>query len=200
MKVTVSQFMFIGLFALFFNSHAVGQLVAEKKQNFNIGVNGGYQFQSVFCEDGDRVDGWLHLEGNPLTFRKSKLVRGPRGSDGQSIFLCYPKGKGYHIQMRLDGEPEDAAALEIQNTLKKEGARVFLVDKIHSDDGNYIIHPQRFLIQKAPRGYFIRSTDGRYLRCDLQSKDVYLTSEMPSVWTFQGSDKSFMWNIYWPLN
>ncbi|MGM0376888.1 MAG: hypothetical protein ACQEQ0_08930 [Bacteroidota bacterium] len=138
---------------------------------------------------------FLQLEGNPTSYKKSKLVLGDRVHGGSGQFLLFSKeGDGYLMQIQFDDAGNTWGNVELEKTFKKEGAELFLNDKEVEGD-NYIVHPQRFLIQGTTRGsHYIRSLDGRYLRCDHKTKKVFFTSKKPSDFEGPANEESqFEW-------
>ena len=166
----------------------------EGHAQFYPGEKGQYMFENCFFQGQPFDGGWLQLEGQPTSFRKTKLVVGERAIADYTKFLCFPRGNAYHIQFHFSDENNTWGVLEIEHTLKKGEGEVYLVRDDIKDE-NYIIHPQRFLIQEAPHGVFIRSTDCRYLRYDPEKKGVILPSEEPANYKEHEENKYFMWSV-----
>ena len=103
-----------------------------------------------------------------LKMSKPQLVMGKEymSSDGQ--FYLIPEGDVYQIKSVYNDNTW--GVLTIEDTFKKEGARVFVeYDEIKAD--NKITHRQRFRLEKTKNGnYFIRTLDGRYLRSSIDDK------------------------------
>lgn len=188
------QFYILFLLAIFTTTSSV-----RVNAQFMPGEKGRYMFENSYFLIKNLDGGWLQLEGQPTSFRKSKLVLGDRAvASGYAMFLCFPKGNAYQIQVQFSDKKNTWGVLEIEKTLKKDDARVYLTRDDIKDE-NYIIHPQRFLIQEAPQGVFIRSTDGRYLRYDNEKKTVVLSSEDPANYKEHNMDKYFMWMVDQPV-
>ena len=180
------------LLRLFLPAMLVFLLSPSAQAQFLLGKMAKYRFENLFFANNHLEGGWLQLEGKPSSFRKSKLVLGPSSTEPYAQFLCYPKGEAYHIQMKF--KDESWGVLEIDDTFKKEGAKVnFVHDDVKGE--NFIVHPQRFLIQDAGNGYYIRSMDGRYLFYDFDKKVLMLSSKDPSDYEETYKDKQFMWII-----
>jgi len=169
-------------------------LSTEGHAQFRPGEKGQYMFENCFFRAQGFDHGWLQLEGQPSSFRKTKLVVGERAVADYTKFLCFPRGNAYHFQFHFSDENNTWGVLEIEPTLKKGEGEVYLVRDDIKDE-NYIIHPQRFLIQEAPQGVFIRTMDGRYLRYDPEKKGVILSSEDPANYKEHEENKFFMWSV-----
>jgi hypothetical protein len=93
------------------------------------------------------------------------MVMGEAYLDYVGQFYLIPEGDVYQIKSLYNDK--SWGVLTIEDTFKKEGAKVFVeYDEIKAD--NEIIHRQRFRLEKTRMGnYFIRTMDGRYLSCAL---------------------------------
>ena len=161
MRKNTLRLLFLGLFGILLNSAVYAQFDSKTKGSYAIG--------NIFLEKPGRAGGWLQFEGSPETYIKTPLGHGERTFSRHGKFAIFPQKKGYQLQVQF--MDETWGNWEIEDTFKKEGARIHLMNTT-IDDGNQIVNLQRFLIQKAPQGYFIRTMDGRYLWYNYAKKAI----------------------------
>lgn len=172
--------LFLGVFGILLNSGVYAQFDSSKK--------GSYAIRNCFLSANS---GWLQFSGNDQTYTKTSLGQGARTFNNYGKFALFPEKDGYKLQVQFTDKT--FGNWEVEETFKKEGARIFLMDRTLDSD-NLIVNSQRFLIQKASEGHYIRTMDGRYLWYDLAKNAVELTGQQPESLPASQA-KMFMWFI-----
>ncbi len=92
----------------------------EGTAQFRVGERGVYQFRNLFFADHPMFDGgWLQMEGNPASHKKSKLLLADRELGERAKFNCYPKGESYLLQVQFGNAWKTWENIEIENTFEK---------------------------------------------------------------------------------
>ncbi|MCF8261198.1 MAG: hypothetical protein K9J12_10515 [Melioribacteraceae bacterium] len=162
------------LLSLFFLSTIYAQSKLEK---------GLYVISNIGLMNNSAADAKKYLNlsskinsADEIKKKSVQIVMGKEYLDATGQLYLIPEGDAYQIKAVFNDK--SWGVLTIEDTFKKEGAKLFVeYDEIKAE--NQIIHRQRFRLEKTKRDYYhIRTLDGRYLKIDKNA--AVLTSETPN--------------------